>query len=504
MSNAETKVSAKQAYEKLKTKRSTYIDRGVKCAKVTIPHLFPEESANEGTKFSTPYQSIGARGVNNLASKLILALFPPNEHFFRLGLTPELKAQLGDNMDKVAEIDQRLMQIETQIINYIEENQVRVTVQEAIKQLIIAGNALIFLPPDKDGAKLYDLKNYTVKRDGLGTVHTIVTQDKLIKSTLPEDVQSLVQDFKEDAEVTIYTHVQLVGENYEAFQEIDGKIIPQSEQTYPKDKSPYIPLRMTKQDGEDYGRSFVEEYLGDLTSLEKLSKALVIMASISARVLYLVNPNGVTRPKNLQNAEDGEFVSGRKDDVTALQLDKYPDLQVTKTTCDTIEQRLSFAFLLSSVVQRNADRVTAEEIRTVASELEDTLGGVYSILSQELQLPLVRRLMTKLMQLGTVAQLPDGFVEPTITTGMEALGRGHDFNKFTTFMGIVGQLPDAMQYMKIGSWVTAIATSLGIDTTGMIKTEEEIQQEMQQAQEQQMIAQMAVKGMGNNGNPSEL
>lgn len=71
-------------------------------------------------------------------------------------------------------------------------------------------------------------------------------------------------------------------------------------------------------------------------------------------------------------------------------------------------------------------------------------------------------------------------------------------------MGIVGQLPDAMQYMKIGSWITAIATSLGIDTTGMIKTDEEIQQEMQQAQEKQMIAQMAVKGMGNNGNPSEL
>ena len=49
-----------------------------------------------------------------------------------------------------------------------------------------------------------------------------------------------------------------------------------------------------------------------------------------------------------------------------------------------------------------------------------------------------------------------------------------------------------------------LRASLGIDTTGMIKTEEEVQQEMQQAQEQQMIAQMAVKGMGNNGNPSEL
>ncbi|WP_416142518.1 portal protein [Escherichia coli] len=47
----------------------------------------------------------------------------------------------------------------------------------------------------------------------------------------------------------------------------------------------------------------------------------------------------------------------------------------------------------NSAVQRTGERVTAEEIRYVASELEDTLGGVYSILSQELQLPLVRVLL---------------------------------------------------------------------------------------------------------------
>ena len=32
--------------------------------------------ANEATEYPTPYQSVGSRGVTNLASKLMLALFP--------------------------------------------------------------------------------------------------------------------------------------------------------------------------------------------------------------------------------------------------------------------------------------------------------------------------------------------------------------------------------------------------------------------------------------------
>lgn len=498
-----TDIKAKEVYNRLKSERDSYIARGVKCAKVTIPHLFPDEASNSGTKFETPYQSIGARGVNNLTSKLILALFPPNEHFFRLDLQANLKAKIAGDDAKLAEVDQAFMQIEQQVNRYIEENQIRVTVLEAIKQLLVAGNALVFLPPDRQGAKMYNLKNYVVKRDGLGTVHTIVTEDKLIKATLPEDVQKLIPETKDEAEVVIYTHVQLVEDNYMAFQEIEGNVIPDSEQTYPKDITPYLPLRMTKQDGEDYGRSFVDDYLGDLTSLEKLSKALVTMASICARIVFLVNPNGVTRPRKLQEAQDGEFVSGRAEDIQALQLDKYPDLQVTKGTCDAIEQRLSFAFLLSSVVQRNADRVTAEEIRTVASELEDTLGGIYSILSQELQLPLVRRLMAVMGAKGDIPKLPEGLVEPTITTGMEALGRGHDFNKYMTFMNIMGQIPEAQGYINVGTVITSIATSLSIDTTGLVKTQEEIQAEQQQMQEQQLIAQAMGKG-GTNGNTNEL
>lgn len=497
-------VSAKSVYESLKQEKQSYIDRAIKCAKLTIPALFPKEGATGTDKFDTPYQSVGARGVNNLTSKLILALFPPNEKFFRLGLSNEVKTQLAGSPDKMAEVDQALMTIEDAIIRNIEETQIRVTVQEAIKQLIISGNALIFLPPDKEGAKLYKLKDYVVQRDAMGTPTQIVTIDKVVKATIPEELQSMVADKKDDAEIEIYTLVKLVGENYEAFQEIDGQVVSGSEQSYPKDKSPYIPVRMTKQDGESYGRSFVEEYYGDLKSLEELSKAIVYMAMISATVIYLVNPNGITRPRVLAKANSGDFVAGRREDIQALQLDKYPDLQVARSTAEAIEQRLSFAFLLSSVVQRNADRVTAEEIRTVASELEDTLGGVYSILSQELQLPLIRRLMTKLMASGEIAQLPDGLVEPTITTGMEALGRGHDYNKYMTFISTIAQLPGALERLKTQTVIMSLATAIGIETNGLVYTDEEIQA-MQQAQaNQQLGGQAVMEAMKQDGQMAQL
>ncbi|WP_416142558.1 portal protein, partial [Escherichia coli] len=85
-----------------------------------------------------------------------------------------------------------------------------------------------------------------------------------------------------------------------------------------------------------------------------------------------------------------------------------------------MEARLSYAFMLNSAVQRTGVRVTAEEIRYVASELEDTLGGVYSILSQELQLPLVRVLLKQLQATQQIPELPKEAVEPTISTGLEA------------------------------------------------------------------------------------
>ena len=483
---------AKKTYNRLKNDRQPYIQRAVDCAKVTIPSLFPEENDDKSKNYDTPYQSVGARGINNLASKLILALMPPNSPFFRLGMSDEVLSEYmaQGQEDTKAQVEQALMQIENRIMKYIESNQIRVTVLEALKQSIVAGNAMLFLPPAEGGIKMYRLSNYVIQRDGLGNVIQIVTLDKVAYSTLDVTVQNLIKtDKKPEDLIEVYTHVCRSGDQFLAYQEVEDTPIQGSQQSYPVLKTPYLPIRMVKMDGESYGRSFVEEYLGDLNSLENLSKAIFKLSTIAANIYFLVNPNGVTRAKKLENATSGDFIPGRIEDIGVLQLEKYYDFNTAKQTADAIEARLSYAFLLSSVVQRNAERVTAEEVRTVAGELEDTLGGVYSILSQELQLPLVRRIMNQLQSTGEVPNLPEGTVEPTITTGLDALGRGHDLEKYATVLNLVSQIPNAQAMINWNVMLLNMFTGAGVETEGLVKTQQQIEEEQQMAMGQEMAMQ---------------
>jgi hypothetical protein len=71
------KETAKQRYEKLQADRQHYLDRARECSELTIPTLIPDDGFESSSELYTPFQSVGARGVNNLASKLLLLLLPP-------------------------------------------------------------------------------------------------------------------------------------------------------------------------------------------------------------------------------------------------------------------------------------------------------------------------------------------------------------------------------------------------------------------------------------------
>lgn len=488
--------TAKSRYNKMEGIRKTYTTRAETCAKYTIPMAFPKESDSYTTTYETPYQSMGARGVNNLTSKLMLALFPPNTPFFRLTLGDEVQQALGDDPSTKQQWEEALSSIERKIQSYMEDRQIRTTMYEAFLQLIIAGNVLLFLPPAEGGVRLFRLNSYCVSRDGIGNVLEIVAKENIAYVALPEEAQSCIEaeNVDPDKSYEVYTHTYLEGDVYKSYQEIEGNIVPGSEQEYPKDKSPWIPLRLKKMDGESYGRSFVEDYIGDLKVLESLSKAVAQVAAIASNILYLVNPNAITRISELSKAKSGDFIKGRIEDVQVLQINKTNDLQITTAEKQEIESRLSYAFLLNSAVQRNAERVTAEEIRYVANELEDTVGSIYSILAQELQLPLVRRIMTQMTREGQLPDLPEGSkgVEPMIVTGIEALGRGHDLNNLDTFIRYAQVFPEAFQTnVKQAEILRQIATSLGIDSNSVVKSDQEIQAEQQQAMQMQMAQQMA-------------
>ena len=78
---------ARVRYSQLTSHRSAFLDVAIDCAKLTIPTLLlTEETATPYSRFSTPWQSVGAKGVVTLASKLMLGLLRPSTTFFKLQL----------------------------------------------------------------------------------------------------------------------------------------------------------------------------------------------------------------------------------------------------------------------------------------------------------------------------------------------------------------------------------------------------------------------------------
>jgi hypothetical protein len=102
---------------------------------------------------------------------------------------------------------------------------------------------------------------------------------------------------------------------------------------------------------------------------------------------------------------------------------------------------------------------------------------------------------------GKMPKFPSNTLKPQIVTGMEALGRGQDLNKLSQLLQMLAPLGNEVlaRELNVDDYIDRLGASLGIDTTGLVKSPEQKaqeQQQMQQQQQQQMMASMAEKAVG--------
>lgn len=480
------------------TVRSSLEGEWREASQLTLPYIFPVEHQGQSAQLPTPFNSIGPAAVNALASKLLLALLPPTGVFFRL--LPDKEAIKDATPEQVKQLDGELAQIERDVVEYINQKALRVPVYEAIKLLIITGNVMIYKVP-KGGIKVFSPYQYVVQRDYVGNVLTACIKERMAETALPKKVQEQLEEAESEStkerpegeveveQVNVYTMIVREGpDEYKVWQEIEGQIIDGTEKDYTKDKLPYITLRWTTVNNEDYGRGIVSQYMGDLRSLEGLTQTIVDGAGVAAMHIFGLKPGSTLSIEDLNNAENGEFVLGDLErEVTTLQVNKGADLQVPLNLMAQLEQRLAKAFLMLSGQVRDSERTTATEVRATAAELEATLGGVFSVLASEFQTPLITLILNELTP-GVLK-----FSVPSITTGISAISRERDFSNLNTMLQSIAQLgPDVIaQYLNVPAYLSQIATSLGMDAENIVKSPEQIQQEQEQMMQQQQQMQEA-------------
>ena len=510
-------MTAEARYKKLEPARNHWINRGRQAAALTLPWLMPFDGEPEPQALEQivhPWDGIGQRGVHNIASRLLLALLPPTETFFRFvhddmefarqqaqaiaeGMSPEQIAELKTQIDKTLGLMERA------VLRSIETSNDRTAVHEALLHLIVAGNCMHYMP-EGGGCKVFNLYRYVLRRDPMGEPLEAVTCERIPADELPEAAREVLdrvepmdpltedlpdggrEEQPDERLIRVYTHIRWEKGKCRWHQEIKGRRIKGSDGSSASDVAPWIPLRMFRIDSEDYSPGYVEAAcMADLQTANALTRALTEGALVSAICKFLAKPGAAVTANQFNEAANGACLTGNPEDITAVQVGKASDLAVAEQRLQRVQARLATAFMLTDA--RDSERTTAEEVRLQAQQIENSLGSVYSILTTEFQYPYISRKLHLLTKKGGLPPLPDDSIKPVLSVGLAAVGRGNDLERHARFMQILQQTitPEGtLQYLIPTELISRLAASMGIDTVGLIKTQQQIEEEQQAAQEQ--------------------
>jgi len=396
----------------------------------TIPSITMDVSVQANAEAEKGHVVVGARLVNHLSNRIADTLFPHDRPFFTLALTPEaqveMEREVGDEgAGKLAEIVRSsTARIEQVAMRGLKMTAYRPMAVMAIKHMIITGNAVI--KRLLDGTRVvYGVRDFCIRRGLAGQMLELVLRDNKKFGNLPEDVRSMLlsvkPEYKHDTDVTLYSHYKLVGKRWQ-FQQAADNVMIDNPRHYTEADLPVLPLTWTLARGENYGRGLVEDNAIGFHNLDVLTEAMIDLMMAIADIKFLVRTGSTIDVEAMNNALRGSYHQGNEGDITVPEIGKRGDIKIMMEGITKWERDLSQAFLLNSASTRDAERVTAEEIRLNARELESAYGGLYSRLALEWQQKESEYAILKVdleAEIGSFAKL----FEVIVVTGLESLSR---------------------------------------------------------------------------------
>jgi len=405
------------------------VTRSQEYGRWTIPAVCPHDNA-EGVEQEKGDVASGPRLVNHLANKVVDTMFPHDRPFFTITLTPDVRKKLREEMGKDAEagfadaVREETASVEETAVRKLNLTSYRPRAVEAVKHLIITGNCLIRRL--KSGKRIvYGVKDFCIRRDLEGEPIEIILMDRKffsgLDATLKQRALQVNPDYKETDTVDLYTHYKWDGHRWAMKQAVDEIDIDHGTRYKPVDL-PVLSLVWNLSRGDNYGRGHVEDHATAFHQIDVYSRAIQDMAAIMADVKYLVDPGSVLDVAELNASPRGSYHQGRKDDISTPEGARRLEIEALRVLVAALERELAQAFLLNSSATRDAERVTAEEIRFIAMELESAFGGLYSRLALEWQQREAEYAVSQInFSTETTGNLST--FEVIVTTGLETLSR---------------------------------------------------------------------------------
>ena len=467
--------------------------RSRELAQLSIPQLMPPENWTEQFSLSQPYSSATAKGVTSMSSKILSALMPLNDMpFFQFGLK--------DGTEPDPEAYTLLESLSFQVYRKLSSENLRSAIFQALQSLIVVGDVLMIMEDDYS-YRLIRLDQYQLRRDVKGDVREIIYLEyELMDASEDSSNYDLMYGggggyaaggpFTRSGYRTILCRWVYDDDNdmWYSYKE-DGSGVKVDDGEYLV--CPIIPLRWSGVISENYGRSHCEENFGDIQTLEALTETMLQGQAASSTFWMVMNPNGPSELDDVVGQPNGAWLSVRPDDISVVSpADTLRfQMQAVAGAVSDYKMTIAKAFLSETGQIRQAERVTATEVRMVGQQLEEVLGGAFSSIARDLMEPIVKRAVFLMIEDGEIdPRLAEDFteggrLEVNITTGLQALSNDSDLQKLMQLGEMTRNLPEqAAALFRWEEYGRALVSALGFDPRNWVKTEEEVKAEAQAAQ----------------------
>lgn len=481
--------NARGEFTRLNGLRSALKTRLERYAAYTLPRLMLPGGQDEiNSEISHDFQAVGAQGTNHLCNRLMLTMFAPSRPFMRLTMTAKDIAELGIPPEEVeatlAEGEQNAVREMDNVPGF------RADLFTVMQNLVVLGNVALHLPK-KGEPTVYALDDYVIRRTPSGKVKHAIVRETVKFDELEDKVrESFLKVNKTkrqpDSEVTVYHSIERIKGKLIETTWVDDTELPESDfkGEYTDADCPWHFLVWNLSPRAHYGTGLVEDYAGDFAALSALSKAQVDGAILASEFRWLANPTGQTRPEEFESSENGAVLAGVEGDLSLVNNSKPGDLQVVRAIGEDYIRRIGQGFLLNSAMTRDAERVTAEEIRQQAQELETGLGGVYTRLASTLQRAVAMWLLHKVD-----IQVKGTKINVQIVTGLDALSRNGDLAALRAALNDIALLEPLTQSavgqeLNFRAIINAILAGHGVPGSKYLASAEEKQARQAQANAQ--------------------
>lgn len=495
-------------------------------AALSKPWVAPPAGHSKDSKLPERFQSIGPRGINNAEGLMLLALYPPDSPWFQLEAAAEIRydrsippevqnAILDDLLARELTATALLESVSVRGISNRRQQAFRSNKRQAISQILITGDSLERMNPDYS-LTVFQREAYVSGRDCAGNVNYHITKECKDPFELSDEEfgnadlnrMELEERPRNKRTVNLYTlcEWQPRDHTWKLTQEINGHIISEPTED---EISPYISTPYELAPGDNYGHGLVEQNLGDLRSLNELQERLLDFAATFSKILWIIDDNEMTlRPKDLTkktgSVARGRVRGGKADSIATISATNSPQFQLVRIHAETLKKDLARAFLIESEIQPQKERVTAQQIQRIASEIEGSLGGVYAPIAESQQLQTIRRTLWQMGRDKIMPKLPEGLVDIRALTGLSALRRESERAKLFNLTAFMQSLPpQALVKIDFSTLVEAAIRLSVIDVPGLIKSDEQVQQEQQQQQQASAQAAAANKTIDVAGNVAQ-